>query len=66
MNHKIGEAAGVVWKALDVGGPMSMAELTRKSKLPAALLQRALGWLAREDRIRLTHDKTKEVIALHR
>ncbi len=49
-----------------VGGPMSMAELTRKSKLPAALLQRALGWLAREGKVRLTHDKLKEVIALHR
>ncbi len=66
MDHKIGEAAGVVWKVLDVGGPMSMAELTRKTKLPAALLQRAVGWLAREDKIRLMHDKTKEVVALHR
>jgi hypothetical protein len=51
MNAEIGEAAGKVWQALEVNGPMAKTALKTKTKLDADLLAMALGWLAREDKV---------------
>jgi hypothetical protein len=51
--QKIGEAAGLVWRALEgTGEGMTPTQLKNKTELGAELLHQALGWLAREDKIR--------------
>ncbi len=52
QTERIGDAAGLVWRTLE-GQPegLSLTQLKTKSGLAAELLQQALGWLAREDKI---------------
>jgi len=69
MIDKIGEAAGIIWRALNdwrslefktVG--MTIVQLKKRTNLPAELLHQGLGWLAREDKIFFTDDgKTMRV-----
>ncbi len=49
---KIGEAAGLLWSALEGKAEgLSMAQLKTKTGLGVELLNQAVGWLAREDKI---------------
>jgi hypothetical protein len=49
---KIGDAAGLVWRTLEGQGEgLSPTQLKTKTGLAADLLQQAIGWLAREDKI---------------
>ena len=49
---EIGRAAGAVYKALELSGTwMSMTKLKTETGLTADMVQRGLGWLAREDKI---------------
>ncbi len=48
-----GEKAGVVWSALKENGPLSIAVLKRRTRLSSNELYAALGWLARENKIRI-------------
>jgi hypothetical protein len=49
---RIGDAAGLVWRTLEgQAGGLSAAQLKTKTGLAADLLQQAIGWLAREDKI---------------
>jgi hypothetical protein len=49
---RIGDAAGLVWRTLEGKSEgLSLAQLKTKTGLAADLLQQALGWLAREDKI---------------
>jgi hypothetical protein len=48
---EIGEAAGVVWMYLHEHGETSQAKLIKDLELPRDLLMKALGWLAREDKL---------------
>jgi len=49
---KIGEAAGALWSALEGKAEgLSLAQLKTKTGLGAELLNQAVGWLAREDKI---------------
>jgi len=54
MIQTIGEVAGKVWAALRENGEMSVAQLKKSVESNAFLLDSALGWLAREDKINLT------------
>lgn len=47
----IGITAGVVWEELSNNGPMTIAALKKVQNLSEAEVQRAIGWLAREDKI---------------
>jgi hypothetical protein len=48
----IGEAAGKVWDALEGKNEgLSLTQLKNATELAVELLNQALGWLAREDKI---------------
>lgn len=47
----IGEAAGVVWSHLNDHGRMTITALHKAIPLPDRLVDAAVGWLAREQKI---------------
>jgi Winged helix-turn-helix domain (DUF2582) len=49
----IGEMAGVVWHTLQKDGPMSFAKLVRTVGAPRDSVHQAVGWLARENKLRI-------------
>ncbi|KPJ88786.1 MAG: hypothetical protein AMS17_04285 [Spirochaetes bacterium DG_61] len=58
---KIGEAAGEVWRALHnwhalsgIDEGMTIGRLKHATNVPDTLLHEALGWLAREGKIRFS------------
>ena len=61
---QIGEIAGVVWHALDKGGPMTLAKLAKKIDAPRDIVMQAIGWLAREGKIEIEESKRKRSISL--
>lgn len=61
---KIGETAGKVYLQLKQKGAATPAELIKALKCPYDELQMALGWLARENKIKFEKVKTRLKIAL--
>lgn len=59
MNEEIGVAAGQVWQALADNGELSLAQLKKVTGLNAPLLDWAVGWLAREDKLAFTRESAK-------
>lgn len=57
MNEEIGAAAGAVWNALESKGELSLAQLKKEVKDKGPVLDWAIGWLAREDKITITRQK---------
>jgi hypothetical protein len=57
INTTVGEAAGKVWHALSKDGPQTVTQLKTKLNGTSDVLNFALGWLAREDKIEITQDK---------
>jgi hypothetical protein len=52
LGAQIGEAAGAVWRALEGSTSWTTAtQLRNRTSLSSDMLQRALGWLAREGKI---------------
>lgn len=51
MVESIGEVAGKVWDTLKSENEMSVAQLKKKVENNAFLLNAAIGWLAREDKL---------------
>lgn len=51
MKDKIGETAGKVWQTLHEHDSLDIARLVKLVGEKEALIQRAIGWLAREDKI---------------
>jgi hypothetical protein len=47
----IGETAGTVWKALGAKGRVALTTLPKLVDLDGALVQQAVGWLAREHKV---------------
>jgi hypothetical protein len=60
----IGETAGTVWRTLEANGPMSVAKLLKAVGGNKDLVQQAIGWLAREDKITITEVKRTKTVAL--
>lgn len=52
--QKVGEAAGLIWQALDSQGPLKLTALKKQFKTNDTILNMALGWLAREDKIEMS------------
>lgn len=64
MSDSIGAAAGVVWKYLDLNGATSVAKLAKDSALDAKIVQRAIGWLANENKLNIEMKGRTETISL--
>jgi Winged helix-turn-helix domain (DUF2582) len=64
MNGDIGVAAGLIWKALNAKGEMTLAQLKREVNGKAPYVDWAIGWLAREDKLVITPDKRSFRISL--
>jgi hypothetical protein len=60
----IGETAGLVWRTLSEGGPMSLAKLVKAVGEPRDAVMQALGWLAREDKISIVEEGHSRVVSL--
>jgi hypothetical protein len=52
----IGETAGKIWQTLSTNGPQTLAQL-KKVNGGTDVVNFALGWLAREDKIEISSDK---------
>lgn len=64
MKEKIGWTAGKVWETLKANGEMNVSQLPRKMKEKAVVVQQALGWLAREDKINYQAKGSKIFVSL--
>jgi hypothetical protein len=61
---QIGQTAGMVYRFLEKKKEASTTELLKEIKVPYDILQMALGWLAREDRIRFEKVKRSLKVSL--
>ena len=61
---QIGETAGAVWRLLDDRGPLSLSKLAREIDEPRDVVMQAVGWLARENKIRIEEEARSRVVYL--
>ncbi len=66
MEKQIGETAGIVWRYLSAKGEVRTADLQRSTNTPKAVVDRAIGWLAREDKVVTSGSGSKETIRLRK
>jgi hypothetical protein len=53
MIHSIGDTAGKVWKFLEEKGEANLTQLKKGVKADPNLTLQAIGWLAREGKLRI-------------
>jgi len=61
IKTRVGETAGKVWRALSTEGPQTLTQLRSKVDGDSELLNFAVGWLARENKVDITTDNKKTV-----
>lgn len=64
MTETIGEAAGKIWEFLDENGPSSPSKISKETGVAKNDLQRAIGWLAREEKIEIELNGRVETLSL--
>lgn len=65
MNEEIiGTNAGLIWAALNETNDLTLKNLKKASKLKEKELYMALGWLAREGKIKFIEEGDETVIEL--
>ena len=64
MRDVIGEAAGKVWHYLDENGGASVTKITTETGLGKNEVQRAIGWLLREDKLNVETNGRAETLSL--
>ena len=64
MSDEIGKAAGTIWKYLEKNGEVSTYKLIKETKIKQRLADRAIGWLAREGKVKLSQESKREIISL--
>lgn len=64
IKTQIGETAGRVWNLLNDEGPHTLPQIKKKLKGSGELVSFALGWLAREDKVDITQEKTMVRVVL--
>ncbi len=57
MSAKIGTTAGLVWNYLKNAGPATASQIQKKIGADASDTHQALGWLAREGKVRVDRSK---------
>ncbi|MEM5812620.1 MAG: winged helix-turn-helix domain-containing protein [Candidatus Aenigmatarchaeota archaeon] len=60
-----GKNAGIVWRALNEKGQLGLRELSKFTKLSMLDVNGALGWLGRENKIRIVEKGNKVVYELN-
>ncbi len=60
----VGEMAGIVWSYLESHGEAPTSKMMREVGQSRDMLQRAIGWLAREDKLVLCKSGAAETIRL--
>ena len=61
---QIGETAGDVWQLLDQDGQTKISQLVKQIDAPRDVVMQAVGWLAREGKIRIEEESRSRVIYL--
>ncbi|POZ52762.1 winged helix-turn-helix domain-containing protein [Methylovulum psychrotolerans] len=64
MIDVIGEAAGVVWQYLNDNGPTSVSKISTETGINKNDIQRAIGWLSKEDKLVFEMKGRTETLAL--
>jgi transcription initiation factor IIE alpha subunit len=64
MSETIGEAAGKVWQFLNANGEASATKIAAETGLGKNELQRAIGWLAKEDKLVIEMKGRTETLSL--
>ncbi len=64
MIHSIGETAGAIYRELEANGSATTAKLKKAVEADAFIVQAAIGWLAREEKITLAKKGKSVVVAL--
>ena len=64
VNGHVGETAGKIWHLLHEEGPHSISQIKKKLNGSGELVNFALGWLAREDKVDITQQKKIYTVAL--
>ncbi len=59
LTETIGANAGKIWKALDVWEKVDISAVAKLAEIPVADAYSALGWLAREDKIKMVPSAQK-------
>lgn len=59
-----GKNAGLVWRALNEKGKMGMGDISKHTKLSMLDVNGAIGWLARENKVRIINSGAKVMYEL--
>lgn len=57
ITENVGHTAGKVWHLLADNGPQTLAQLKKNLNGEGDVLQFAIGWLAREDKLQIVPEK---------
>ncbi len=60
----IGIAAGKIWEYLNENGEASVYKITKETGLNRNDVQRAIGWLAKEDKLNFETQGRSELLSL--
>ena len=64
MSNTIGDAAGVIWNYLDKNGPSSVNKVSTETGINKNDVQRAIGWLSKEDKLSIEMIGRAETLSL--
>ena len=64
MNDVIGDAAGKIWHYLNENGDASVSKVTAETGLGKNEVQRAIGWLLKEDKLNIETIGRAETLSL--
>jgi len=59
-----GKNAGLVWRALNEKGKLGLRELSKHTKMSMLEVNGAIGWLARENKVKIVNSGSKVVYEL--
>ena len=64
MLNTIGDAAGKIWQYLDQNGAASVTKITNETGIGKNDVQRAIGWLLKEDKLAIEMIGRTETVSL--
>ena len=64
MLNIIGDAAGKIWQYLDQNGSASVTKITTETGINKNDIQRAIGWLLKEDKLAIEVKGRIETLSL--